>query len=60
LFYGLDGEKMDYNYHSIAKILNITPQRVGQLYLSAIKRLKEKLNIEIEEDLNNDTSNRVN
>ena len=60
LFYGLEGEKMDYNYHSIAKILNITPQRVGQLYLSAIKRLKEKLNIEIKEDLNNDTSNRIN
>lgn len=43
MIYGLGETKKEYSYKSIAKIMNLTDERIRQIHFSAIEKLKEKL-----------------
>ena len=43
LIYGLGEDGAEYSYNAISEIMKVTPQRVGQIHLGALKQLREKL-----------------
>jgi RNA polymerase sigma factor (sigma-70 family) len=43
LIYGLEDSKKTYNYKDIGEKLKLTPERIGQIHLRTINKLKQKL-----------------